>query len=131
MKKAYTIVDVLLIVIILAILAAIVTPAYNKVVRRSELKEVRTLVELTRAGARYYHGKYGITSITPPANLSVLNVTVPPDAKCTYSIVSGGTTGRQLQVTSSNGLLYTYDLPDGPGAINGVNPDARYVQDLP
>lgn len=132
MKKAYTIIDVLIIVVILAILAAVVVPAYNKVVRRSELKEVRTLVELTRAGAKYYHGKYWITSITTPANLSVLNVTVPSDAKCTYSIVSGAGNTRILEVrrTSDNVLLYTYQLPNGPGVVQATT-DARYLEDLP
>lgn len=131
MKKGYTIVDVLVVIVVLATLAAIAVPVYSRIIRRASMREVVTLIALTRVGARYYDGKYGISALATPGNLSTLSVDVPPGTVCTYSIVAGGTTNRQLQVDSSGDWLYTYDLPNGPGTINADNPDARYIQDLP
>lgn len=136
MKKGYTIVDILVIVVVLGVLATITLPVYNKIIRRARMREVVTLIALTRVGARYYDGKYGITSLTTPGNIAALNVDLPPDPVCTYEIVDlddppQDPPRRWLQVNSSGDWLYRYQLPTGSGTINTDNPDSRYVQDLP
>lgn len=135
MKKGYTLIDVLIIVVILGVLVTVAIPAYRRIIRRAELREVRNLLELTRAGARYYHLKYDITDIDTSegqdAVFRSLRVDIPADSNCIYQIVAIGTT-RQLQVIrrSDSALLYTYDLPDAGGSIQKTS-DERYLQDLP
>lgn len=132
MKKGYTLIDVLIVVVVLGVLATIAIPAYRMIIRRAELKEVKNTVELARAGAKYYDLKHGISGLTTPGSLSTLKVDVPDDSECTYTIVDGGGGIRRLEVRrkSDNVLLYDYDLPDGPGSIKSTS-DARYLQDLP
>lgn len=136
MRKGYTVIDVLIIVVILGVLATVAIPAYRMIVRHSQLREVRNLVELTRAGARYYSNKHGITAIDPskgqPAVWNSLRIDLPASPYCTYQITSPNATTRRLEVTrnSDGALLYTYDLPNGPGAVQATT-DARYLNDLP
>lgn len=139
MKKAYTLIGVLIVVVILGILAIGAIPSFNQIIRRTELKEVRNVVEAVISGARYYELKHGTITTLPISDPDpdpdppwpALNVELPNNPVCAYEILPGGTTGKQLRVSSGGVWLYTYDLPRGPGAINGVNPDARYVQELP
>lgn len=134
MRKGYSLIGVLIVVIIVSILSIGAIPSFNRIIRRAEMKEVKDMVDSVRAGARQFvlkRGAIGILSITAPDYWDQLNVDVDTNAVCAYTIVSGGTTTRQLRVESSGLLLYTYDLPNGPGTLNAGNPDARYVQDLP
>lgn len=122
-------------VVILGILATGAIPSFRQIIRRTELKEVRNVVEAVISGARHYELKRGnLTTLTTasPDCWYALNVELPDNPFCTYAIVIVGGTGRRLNVYSPSAQwLYRYYLPRGPGAINGANPDAKYVQDLP
>lgn len=137
MKKAYTLIGVLIVVVILGILATGAIPSLRQIIRRTELKEVRSVVEAVISGARYYELKYGTITTLPlydsgtQKDWPALNVELPNNPVCAYEILDGGTTGKQLRVNSDGVWLYTYDLPRGLGAINAGNSDAKYVRELP
>lgn len=136
-KKGYTLVGVLIVVVIVGILATIAIPGFRQIIRRYELEEVRHMFEATRAGAKDYDFRIGIGNLptAAPQCWEALNVNLPDNPICEYTIVAGGSTNRRLQVRSRPSgawiWLYRYDLPNGPGAINGGNTDQKYIQDLP
>ena len=124
--------EALVTVVILAILAVIALPMFGKGVRRAELKEVKNMVELTRAGAKYYNFKYGIDALDPGATQTALWAALkidPPtvDAKCTYTINAGE---KKMIVTSGGSPLYTFNLETYKGTINSGNTDSRYLTDV-
>lgn len=141
MRKGYTILGVLLVLIIVSILAIGALPEFRRIMRRAEMGEVRGMVDSIRAGARQYVFKQGtiatlaLSSDPPPADVwDQLNIDVDPNAVCAYTIVDLSIPARRwLQVDSSGDWLYRYELPDDSdgGDKNSSNADYRYIQDLP
>lgn len=131
MKKGFTITEIMVVVVILGVLAAISFPVYNKIVKRTGFKEVASIVSLVRAGAKYYDLKYDLSALEgDPTTWDVLKVAEPVSsgAKLTY-IMTGGTT-PVLQVSYDGNTIYTYDLNAGTGTTSGA--DAAYLpSDLP
>ncbi len=134
MKKAYTLTEIIAVIVILAILAAVSVPMYNKIIKRSSFKEVSTIVNLVKAGAKYYDLRYDMSifeandNIEPWVNLRV-DKPSGTGTKLTY-VITGGT-DPVLQVSYDGNLLYTYDLKDGTGTTT-ADPDTAYLPgDLP
>lgn len=125
MKKAFTLVETLMVLVILGILSAFLLPGYEKIKKRAEYRETTGLLNLVRAGAKYYDLKYGINHLSAGGTAAwpAMRVNEPTDAKLTYVIVAG----PALEIRNPNGnLLYTYTLPDGPGVQTG-HPDTSYL----
>ncbi len=73
-KRGFTLIELLVVVLIIAILAAVAVPQYNKAVKRAQGREVYVaLTALDKAMADYYleHGTYGGLSA------DTLSVTIP------------------------------------------------------
>ena len=135
MKKAFTTIEIMIVMVILAIIASIALPGYVEFKKRIEYKEASGILELVRAGAKYYDLKYGIAALDPTAGplWTHLKVDDPSSAHLVYSIVTGPAAGESdLQISNTDGdVLYTYTLPDGPGATT-AEPDVAYLPtDLP
>jgi len=131
MKKGFTLIEIIVILLIFGILATISFPLYNKTIKRTGFKEVVNIVSLVKAGAKYYVLKYGAAGL--PANETAwdcLKVDKPSDsgAKLTYVITSSGAGNPALQVSYDGSILYEYDLITGIGAKTG-DPDAAYLPD--
>ena len=134
MKKGWTFTEVLAVIIIIAIAVLIVAPGIKSFIKRGQMREISVMLDSIRAGAKYYDFKYQLTTLDSADPWSALRVQIPRDARYTYSMVDEPTTpsGKQLQVKNSDGvLLYTYNLPDGPGVLISGTEEERYLGDLP
>lgn len=130
MRKAFTLVEVLIVLVVIAILAAFIVPGYGTIKKRAEYRETTGLLNLVRAGAKYYDLKYGINHLAGGGTAAwpAMRVDEPTDAKLTYAIVAG----PALEIRNPAGqLLYTYTLPDGPGVKTGHADTSYLPADLP
>jgi Tfp pilus assembly protein PilE len=135
MRKAITLIELLVVIIVLAVLALLVLPGFKGIIERAKFKEVKSMVDVARSGSKYYDLKYGLDQLDvsdQDALWSVLKITLPTTPKCEYIVVDGGTapSGKQLQVISPPGsgeVVYTYDLPDGPGTVITGHTDEGYL----
>ena len=130
MKKAFTTIELIIVMVILGIIASVALPGYSRIKKRMEYKEASGILELVRAGAKYYDLKYGIAALDPTAGplWTHLKIDDPPAANLGYAIVAG----PDLQISNTGGdVLYTYTLPDGPGATTAEEDAAYLPADLP
>jgi len=130
-KKGFTVIEIMVVVIILGILAAISLPMYNKIIKRTGFKEVASIVSLVRAGAKYYDLKYDLSALQGNATTwDVLKVDPPSGSGAGLSYTMTGGTSPVLQVTYDGNTIYTYDLNAGTGTTAGA--DSAYLpSDLP
>ncbi len=127
-KEGFTLNEVMVVVIILGILAAVMFPVYNKIIKRTGFKEVASIVSLIRAGAKYYDLKYDLSGLVGDSSAwDVLKVDDPTGSgtDLTYTMTGGAT--PVLQVSYGGNLIYTYDLNAGSGTKAGA--DSVYLPD--
>ncbi|WP_297922645.1 pilin [Metallibacterium sp.] len=87
MQKGFTLIELMIVVAIIAILAAIAIPAYQNYLIRAQVSEGMSLVSAAKTGVDEYMTNYGTF---PGSNLSA---GVPPNTSITGSYVSSVTVG--------------------------------------
>ena len=133
MKRAFTITEVLITVVIISIIAAIGVPAYNNLKKRIEYKEALGVTELVRAAASYYFMKYGSFSSLGSGDAAWVDLKInkPEVNKLNYEIADVTGTKYLRIKNAGNDLLYSYQLPNGPGTKEAHADTAYLPDDLP
>ncbi len=97
LQQGFTLIELMIVVAIIGILAAIALPAYQDYTMRAQVSEGPNLAEgLKTAMADYYQNKG-----TWPANLAAMNVSSPPAGNYVTSVDIGATNG-QIIITYGN-----------------------------
>ena len=116
-KKAFTLLELLIVVLIIGILATIALPQYKRAVERSKMAEAVTMVKtIAQAQQRYYmiHGKYlvcmeGINSldINLPGKDATYNAQCPCRETANFMYMSSDMSGS-LVAMAQRTPLYKY-----------------------
>lgn len=114
-KRGFTLIEVLVVVMILGVLAAISVPAYNKIIRKSRVSDGLNVLELlSSAEEKYYMQNEGYTS-----RLSRLNIPIKGEwqygsavdqlktRNFEYSKALGNTTNCVTATSKDSGMPYT------------------------
>ena len=83
MKKGFTLVELLTVVIIIGILVTIATPQYNKLVNRARWTECVWLAGAIRTGQVLYYTEYGVYRTGSLADLNTIGL--PPQTARLFS----------------------------------------------
>ena len=133
-NKAFTLIEILVVVLIIGILAAIAVPQYQKAVVKAELHKGIPLVEsLYQAQQIYYltHGDYAI-------NVEDLDISIPLDVSCTkdsrysryicdFGTVGIGDDGSNTQYKDPNKIMqYCHFYKDIDKGRIFVEKDSRW-----
>jgi prepilin-type N-terminal cleavage/methylation domain-containing protein len=132
MKRGFTLIEMLTVIIILSILGTVSLPIYNRVKTRIEYREASGVLELVRAGAKYYDLKYGISGLSSgDPGWVQLKVDKPTGLNLIYSIEAAAGIRYMRIRNKNNDLLYSYQLPNGPGSRTAHADTANLPSDLP
>jgi len=128
-KRAMTLVELLVIVIVVGLLAAATMTFSGGIIKRVQLGEVQKMVELLRVGAAYYDFKYDISTFQPSDDASAwaaLKIEKPALAgRLSYEIVDDG--GNAVIQASYDGTpIYEYNVHTEQGT-KLVHPDSDHL----
>lgn len=104
MQKGFTLIELMIVVAIIAILAAIAIPAYQDYVVRSQVSEGMSLADGSKTAIAEYYSNYGSF---PPSNASAGLASAASINGKYVSAVNVGTTPGQIQVTFSGPKVNT------------------------
>ena len=127
-RKGFTLIEILIVVIILGILAAIVIPQFSSASTQARQSALQTTVQTLRSQIALYKLQHGDTLPTLVTNWTPLTATstyggvtygpylpsIPTNAMTTGSVVVNGTSAGGF----STGADYFYDYASGTGSGN-------------
>jgi type IV pilus assembly protein PilA len=132
MQKGFTLIELMIVVAIIGILAAIAIPAYQDYTIRSQVTEGMNLASAVETGVAEYYANVG----SWPAALSDAGITASPQGKYVTGVVvtnglitvtyggqgnaniNGATLGLQPRLSPNNDVVWVCGL--NTGAITGV-----------
>ena len=98
-KKAFTLIEVLIVVLIIAILAAIAVPQYQIVVGKTRLTELKSVIR----NIYYAEQRYYLLNNSYPTSIDDLDISFDVKSKYTYK-VSPYREDKGYKFTISNGI---------------------------
>jgi len=104
MMKGFTLIELLIVIIIIAILATLALPQYQKMVNRAKWAECLQLASAIKSAANLYYAVYG-NSTAWPGNISEMNtLTLPATANrnFTFSLRTAGVIYGLHETASAN-----------------------------
>lgn len=106
-KKGFTLVEIMIVVVIIGLLAAMAIPAFQKVRETSQTKAITNNLRQLASGADQYFIENGVTTIGQAALIGTDKYvkTLDPVAGETYPATV--TQGTDLAVTTSSGITVT------------------------
>jgi type IV pilus assembly protein PilA len=110
MQKGFTLIELMIVVAIIAILAAIAIPAYQDYLVRSQVSEGATLTDGAKTAVAEYYANHGSF---PPTNLSA---GLAPDTSIAGKYVSAVDAGA----TKPGVIIATFSGPSASAKIQGL-----------
>lgn len=109
-KKAFTLLEIIMVLVVLAVIAALAFPRYDTTVERLRSKEGANLLPTILASQK----RYELDNGTPATNLSQLDISIPGieyfNAPQIQSVAGGGATIRRNGAAPKN---YTLQINAG------------------
>ena len=99
-KEAFTLLEIIIVIIIIGILATLAVPQYQKLVRKARLQEGVTGLGAIHTAERMYYVEYG----TYTTNIADLDIDNPPTDNFTYNITSTSTSTWQATAVPTTSL---------------------------
>jgi len=137
MKKGFTLAELLMVIVIAGILAAIALPNFSKSVEKGKAKQAIAYLRLIRSAQKIYasnnNGVYACAAGTPctnPAQIkSVLNLEITAE-NYTFTVAAGDpATTFTATATRTDGTGKTITLTDA--CVWGGNDDFKLAADAP
>ncbi len=116
-KKGFTLIELMIVIIILAVLVAIALPIYVKAIERSKQTEAVANLGMIRDSEQRYYMQYGMTTST----LSLLDIGDPATYKSStgivrfnnYAIANAGTSLNALTFSCARDITIDYNTAFG------------------
>jgi len=115
-QKGFTLIELMIVVAIIGILAAIAIPAYQDYTIRSQVTEGLSLASAVKAGVAEYYANYG----SWPADLATLGYTSNPSGKYVTSVAVSSGDIQILYGSQANSNIAAAELDLRPG-LSGNN----------
>lgn len=126
-RKGFTLIELMIVVAIIGVLAAIAIPAYRDYVKRARMSEVLNAFDAVATGANEYHAvlgyfpseSYGANNLAFfPVEYAAININNLSDINYNISIVANFTSDLNLEsITASDygklTMVITYDTDEG------------------
>lgn len=123
-KKGFTLLEVLVVIIIIGILAALALPQYMKTIRKARIAEATSNIGSIRAAELRYAQEYDV--IGDLANLDVENPNDRVNRYFTYAVGGVGSSINELTITvtgfksATQGITVYFTESSGKITISGI-----------
>ncbi|MFH2129042.1 MAG: type IV pilin protein [bacterium] len=120
-QAGLSLIEIMITLVIVAVIAGLAYPRYQKMVSRSKQTEAKTILQAIYVGQDLYKTANGIYC----DNLEMLDIQIPPDAKYTYSSKTGDQgnsfTARAVANIDSDPVLDEWQIDHNHQLVNPVN----------
>ena len=112
----FTLLELLIVVIIIGILAAVALPQFSRMTRRSRFSEALAMVDALSTGEFAFYQEYSTFSTTALTNASIpsiVRVDIPPDGSTNWDYSTTAGTPATVTITATSDITPDSHFPTG------------------